>query len=399
MSTDNSEFISQFGDTFINPSNDRSTSNPSASLAGKEIIMLYFSAHWCPPCRAFTPKLISFYNKIQADDSNSVELVFCSLDKKATEYEEYTSDMPWLCMPFEAKESNTMATKYKANGIPHLVIVNGVTGEVITFDGTSEVGEDADGLKFPWYPKTLKEIWTPEIQILGVKTSGNKTVEYSSLKDKYLMLYFSAHWCPPCQEFTPILSEAYTKLKSERDDFELVFVSSDRDKSAFNDYFKEMTFCALPFEHRDTKADLSKKYEVQGIPKLIMLGPVTDGETGKRELINGSLNGVITNGDFSEFPFYPKNYGAVDELEDPNQNKVLIAFHEGGNDEEQQGVKEVVKEVAGKLGKSNEGMQFLWALSTKGMSTRVREFVNVKEVTSDPGRFRPKERVPALGNL
>eukprot|EP00592_Proboscia_alata_P024137 CAMPEP_0194450090 /NCGR_PEP_ID=MMETSP0176-20130528/130511_1 /TAXON_ID=216777 /ORGANISM="Proboscia alata, Strain PI-D3" /LENGTH=193 /DNA_ID=CAMNT_0039277307 /DNA_START=21 /DNA_END=602 /DNA_ORIENTATION=+ len=147
-----------------------------------------------------------------------------------------------------------MATKYKANGIPHLVIVNGVTGEVITFDGTSEVGEDADGLKFPWYPKTLKEIWTPEIQILGVKTSGNKTVEYSSLKDKYLMLYFSAHWCPPCQEFTPILSEAYTKLKSERDDFELVFVSSDRDKSAFNDYFKEMTFCALPFEHRDTKA-------------------------------------------------------------------------------------------------------------------------------------------------
>jgi len=74
----------------------------------------------------------------------------------------------------------------------------------------------------------------------------------------------------------------------------------------------------------------------------------------------------------------------VDELEDPNQNKVLIAFHEGGNDEEQQGVKEVVKEVAGKLGKSNEGMQFLWALSTKGTSARVREFVNVKEVTSDP---------------
>ena len=277
-----------------------------------------------------------------------------------------------------------MATKYKANGIPHLVIVDGVTREVITFDGTSDVGEDADGAKFPWHPKSLNEIWTPEIQILGGKTSGNKMVEYSSLKDKYMMLYFSAHWCPPCKKFTPILSEAYTKLKSERDNFELVFVSSDREKSAFNDYFKEMTFCALLFEHRDTKADLSKKYEVQGIPKLIMLGPVTDDETGKRELINGSLNGVITNGDFSEFPFYPKTYGTVDELEDPNQNKVLISFHEGGDDEEQQGVKEVVKEVAGKLGKSNEGMQFLWALSTKGMSTRVREFVKVKEVTSDP---------------
>jgi len=55
------------------------------------------------------------------------------------------------------------------------------------------------------------------------------------------MLYFSAHWCPPCRKFTPVLSEAYTKLKAERDDFELVFVSSDRDQEGFDEYFGEMT--------------------------------------------------------------------------------------------------------------------------------------------------------------
>ncbi|ROT85351.1 putative nucleoredoxin [Penaeus vannamei] len=26
---------------------------------------LYFSAHWCPPCKAFTPQLISVYEKIK----------------------------------------------------------------------------------------------------------------------------------------------------------------------------------------------------------------------------------------------------------------------------------------------------------------------------------------------
>lgn len=385
-STDNIEFISQFGDTLINPSNDRSTSTPSDSLAGKKFIMLYFSAHWCPPCRKFTPQLITFYNKLRADDSNSVELVFCSFDRQKTEYEEYTSDMPWLCMPFESKESKTMGTKYKANGIPHLVVVDATTGDVITYEGSSEVREDPDGEKFPWFPKSLKEILTPEIRIQTSTGVGDDTatMEYASLKDKYLMLYFSAHWCPPCQKFTPVLSKAYTKLKSERDDFELVFVSSDRDETAFDKYFKEMTFCALPYKHRDTKAELSKKYEVNGIPKLIMLGPVTDDETGEREIINPSLNGVITAGDFSEFPFYPKNYGSVDEMDNPNKSKILIVFHEGGDDDEQQGVTSVVKEVAGKMKESGEVAQFLWALSTEGLGSRVREFVKLKDVTSDP---------------
>ena len=33
----------------------------SEALAGKEFICIYFSAHWCPPCRGFTPVLKDFY--------------------------------------------------------------------------------------------------------------------------------------------------------------------------------------------------------------------------------------------------------------------------------------------------------------------------------------------------
>ena len=31
-------------------------------LKDKKIIGYYFSAHWCPPCRNFTPILSDFYN-------------------------------------------------------------------------------------------------------------------------------------------------------------------------------------------------------------------------------------------------------------------------------------------------------------------------------------------------
>jgi nucleoredoxin len=32
------------------------------ALSSKKVVLFYFSAHWCPPCRAFTPLLKDFYD-------------------------------------------------------------------------------------------------------------------------------------------------------------------------------------------------------------------------------------------------------------------------------------------------------------------------------------------------
>ncbi len=176
------------------------------------------------------------------------------------------------------------------------------------------------------------------------------------------MLYFSAHWCPPCRHFTPKLSKAYTKLKIERDDFELVFISSDRDESSFNEYFKTMTFCALPFEHREVDAALSKMFKVEGIPTLVMLGPVAD-ESGNRPLINANISNFIKNEEFSEFPFHRKNYGSLGDCADDLVEKAVLIFHENGDDEEQDHVKRIVKEAALKAKENGKDLNIYWALS------------------------------------
>ncbi|OQR89646.1 nucleoredoxin [Thraustotheca clavata] len=85
-------------------------------------------------------------------------------------------------------------------------------------------------------------------------------------------IYFSAHWCPPCRGFTPTLSETYLEITGDdHKEFELVFVSSDRDEAGFDEYYSEMPFLALPYANREQKDFLAKKFEIRGIPTLVFV--------------------------------------------------------------------------------------------------------------------------------
>ena len=88
---------------------------------------------------------------------------------------------------------------------------------------------------------------------------------------KYTALYFSAHWCPPCRMFTPKLVEWYNDFKAKHPDFELVFVSSDRDQAAMEEYIKgdKMLWPAVAFDKAQSEA--FQKYSSQGIPYLVLI--------------------------------------------------------------------------------------------------------------------------------
>lgn len=58
----------------------------------------------------------------------------------------------------------------------------------------------------------------------------------------------------------------YNKFKAghaRKDDWEVVFVSSDRDEEAWKEYYGEMPWLALPYADRERKAHLSKHFKVQ----------------------------------------------------------------------------------------------------------------------------------------
>ena len=93
-----------------------------------------------------------------------------------------------------------------------------------------------------------------------LESKNGKVSTAEALEGKrHVMLYFSAHWCPPCRGFTPVLASKF-KASAEEKQIAVVFVSSDRDEPAFDEYFAEMPWLALPYADRDAKNDLSKSF-------------------------------------------------------------------------------------------------------------------------------------------
>jgi nucleoredoxin len=119
----------------------------------EKVFALYFSAHWCPPCRGFTPQLAEWYKNGLKD--KGLEIVFVSSDKTEDAFKEYFNEMPWLALDYsDRKLKEELSDFFGVEGIPSVVII-GADGSVISKDGRSAIAGDPTGKDFPWYPKPV----------------------------------------------------------------------------------------------------------------------------------------------------------------------------------------------------------------------------------------------------
>jgi len=308
-------------------------------MADVDAVGIYFSAHWCGPCRYFTPELVKTYNAMKAA-GKKFEVIFASSDRDQAAFDEYHGEMPWPAVPFADRTTkDALSKKYKVQGIPTLVIVDAKTGETITKDGRSAISSDPTGEAFPWKPKTLDEIMGSITTLNG--KDGATISKADALGGKTFGLYFSAHWCGPCRHFTPELVKTYNAMKAAGNtDFEIVFVSSDRDQAACDSYHGEMPWLALPYSERAIKEELSNALEVQGIPTLVIVGP--DGK-----IINAEGRAALGKDPTgANFPWHPPAYTQLEDSSSINDTPTVIAFVEGCTKEVQDAAEAAIKEVA-----------------------------------------------------
>jgi len=369
---------SLFKSNLLTPSKD---SVPASALAGKTL-GLYFSAHWCPPCRGFTPQLVEWFAKFKASHANKddLELVFVSSDRDQSAFDEYWGSMKGFhALPFDARdEKGELSKQFSVKGIPTLVFV-APDGTVLTSKGREVVSKHENGEGFPWAeapPKSVKELLGG-----GLKNNkGDKFASEAALAGKTIGLYFSAHWCPPCRGFTPTLAKCYNTLKARGDAFEVVFVSSDRDEAAFNEYFGEMPWLALDLKHGSAeleaiKEQLDQRFEVEGIPTLVLL------DKDYKVLTMDGTAKVRSDPTGADFPWPPKPLNPLDDGAGGavNEGPFLVA-HSDGTPAAVAAVKEALAECANaEFAKAKPALKFFYvAEPDHGLVGAIARFARLK---------------------
>jgi thiol-disulfide isomerase/thioredoxin len=112
-----------------------------------------------------------------------------------------------------------------------------------------------------------------EVRLMQRDSALGDVVSNTSLRGKYYMMDFWAVWCGPCRGELPGLHKAYDKFKSK---FSLLSLSFDRSMGDVSKY-REKKETPMPWLHtfveKGFDSPLAKAFEVDGIPKPILVGP------------------------------------------------------------------------------------------------------------------------------
>jgi thiol-disulfide isomerase/thioredoxin len=83
--------------------------------------VFYYTASWCPPCQAFTPSLVEFYEK---NKNENFELILITSDSDEDSMEKYavSKKMPWPQLKLKKASDFKKKFKHGVTGIPSVIV-------------------------------------------------------------------------------------------------------------------------------------------------------------------------------------------------------------------------------------------------------------------------------------
>ena len=104
---------------------------------------------------------------------------------------------------------------------------------------------------------------------LGKDIDGNKVL-LSDYHGKVVILSFWASWCEPCRKELPVLAGVVKQVGP--DHLQVLAVNHRDEPEPFKYVVKVLKDYPIKFMKRDPNAKIARKFGVQGIPRMIIIG-------------------------------------------------------------------------------------------------------------------------------
>ncbi|KAJ3021418.1 UNVERIFIED_CONTAM: hypothetical protein HDU68_009628 [Siphonaria sp. JEL0065] len=276
------DFTTLFGNVLHSKGNAE-VATSTLGTNGKEYVAVYFTASWCPPCRAFTPVIIDYY--LLPHIQEKLDVIVVSSDREESAHDGYFAKMPWLSLPYVDRDrKKTLGEKFEVKGIPTLILLSASTGEIQIKDLRSLVEKDPKGHFFPYPEKSIRTVLTHAVTV----------EEHESFNNKTIALYFDD--ASSNTEVKETLLKAYNETKDKKEAFEVLQISWEKTVEAHATHASQVPWPIVAFDDKfDAAFHFAKLYDVEyNRPSIVVLDPA-------RSILNKDATLALKKG--RKFPF------------------------------------------------------------------------------------------------
>ncbi|MDR0391327.1 MAG: TlpA family protein disulfide reductase [Planctomycetaceae bacterium] len=175
-------------------------------------------------------------------------------------------------------------------------IVEKTFKEIIDYIGSDEYTTDVELRN-----QLLEQLKKQSLRLVGAdlnlygRTIDNKVFDWKSLRDKIVLVKFTATWCEPCKDELPYLQEAYNKYHNKGFEIVSVYIFEYDEKEAINNVKKTVQDEKISWHvlsetltQKAKEVAQSEKYGVEVVPTMLLVGK--DGKVIATEIQGVKLN-------------------------------------------------------------------------------------------------------------
>ena len=118
-------------------------------IARNSVLLLYFTASWCPASQRFNDVLFRAYQQINSA-RKTLEVIVISKERTEIDHRKFTDRMPCILVPYDPDRVQDLFRRYQVKEVPQVLLIKKDDGSILTREGRLHIESDGPAVIERW---------------------------------------------------------------------------------------------------------------------------------------------------------------------------------------------------------------------------------------------------------